>query len=124
HRDVRAFHWNWAKRLSEAPTSGAARAIVAEFRNELRERRRVVRDEQNRLRRYAGSNDTDAQGRRLDRREFKETIDALRWVETFQAAWHRNHGGRYREDILTIVGDDFTRRGLPREHGIMVNVAK
>lgn len=37
--------------------------------------------------------------------------------------WYRNRGGRYRDDILDIVGHDFTRHGLPSDHGITVQVS-
>lgn len=76
-----------------------------------------------RLRRYAGSDETDREGRRLDRREFKETTDALRWVATCQMGWYRRND-RYRPDLLDLLSDDFTRHGLPSESGITMRVAK
>ena len=64
---------------------------------------------------------TDDAGRRLDRREFDATIDALRLLETCEDNWHRNRG-RYRKDLLTMVGDHF--RGLPEESGIELRVSE
>ena len=79
-------------------------------------------DEQERLRRYCGSHELDDEGRRLDRREFPETIRALHWLATCQMGWHRNRD-RYRRDLLRVLGDDFTRHGLPTESGITLRVA-
>ena len=55
---------------------------------------------QQRLERYAGSDELDREGRRLDRREFDETKRALHRVATGQMGWYRNRGGRYRSDML------------------------
>ena len=71
------------------------------------------------------ANKTDAEGRRLDRREFKETTEALKYLATCQMGWYRNRGGRYHgENLLSALGDWFTRRGLPKDHGIVIRVAK
>jgi hypothetical protein len=120
---VQKFTWNWAKRVSEATSLSAARGVVAVFLEELRRARKAELDEREKMRRYAGSNETDEEGRRLDRREFAATIDALRWLETCQLGWHRNRGGRYRDDLLKMIAGDFTRQGLPKESGIMLRVS-
>jgi hypothetical protein len=120
---VQKFTWNWAKRVSEVTSFSAARGVVAVFLEELRRARKAELDEQERLRRYAGSHETDEEGRRLDRREFAATIDALRWLETCQMGWHRNRGGRYRDDLLKMIAGDFTRQGLPKESGITLRVS-
>lgn len=65
---------------------------------------------------------TDDDGRQLDQREFEETRRALRWLATCQMGWYRNRGGRYRQELLDILGD-FTKQGLPAEHGIELHVA-
>ena len=121
---VQKFTWNWAKRVTEAPTVRAARGVVADFVEELRRAAQARRDEEERIRRYAGSNETDDQGRRLDRREFKETASALCSLTLYQMGWHRNHGGRYREDLLAMFGNDFTSDGLPKESGITLKVSR
>lgn len=120
--EVQKFAPVRAKRLTQAVSFASARRVVQEFREELRNARQARLEEQERMRRYAGSQDEDENGQRLDRREFSATIDALRWLETCQMGWYAN-GGRYRDDILSIQGDDLTRRGLPREHGITVHVS-
>jgi hypothetical protein len=50
--------------------------------------RRVAERDQ----RYAGSDETDAEGRRLDRRGFVATRDALRKLALSQSAYHRSRG--------------------------------
>ena len=61
----------------------------------------------------------------MDRLEFKETTEALRFLATCQMGWYWNRGGRYhRKNLLNVLGDGFTRCGLPKDHGIAVRVAK
>jgi hypothetical protein len=38
--------------------------------------------------------------------------------------YRRNQGGRYRDDLMKIIGDDFTRHGLPRDSGITLRVSE
>jgi hypothetical protein len=45
--------------------------------------------------RYAGSDETDDQGRRLDRRGFEEARESLRWLATVQTVWFE------REDVYS-----------------------
>ena len=122
--ELRSFTWMWIKRVAVSPDLTGARAVVRQFRDEQRATEQAKRDAEERLRRYAGSNETDTEGRRLDRREFRDTTEALMFLATCQMGWYRNHGGRYREDLLSIVGHDLTRHGLPKDHGITVRVAK
>ena len=113
----------YARKLSEAQTFSAARDVVAEFLDEMMHAEQAKIDEEDRLKRYCGSQGFDGEGRRLDRREFAETIAALRWLATCQMGWYRK-GSRYRTDMLDFLGDDFTRQGLPRESGIKLHVAQ
>ena len=113
----------FARKLGEAQTFSAARGVVAEFLDELRRAEQAKIDEKDRLKRYCGSQEFDDEGRRLDRREFAETIAALQWLATCQMGWYRR-GSRYRTDMLDLLGDDFTSQGLPRESGIKLHVAQ
>jgi hypothetical protein len=63
-----------------------------------------------------------ADGTMLDQREFEETKDALRWAHTCHLG-HHNNLGRYRADMMKILGD-FERQGLPQDHGITMRVSK
>ena len=118
-----AGYWYFTRKLGEAQTFSAARGVVADFLDALRREEQAKIDEEDRLRRYSGSQELDDEGQRLDRREFAATIDALHWLATCQMGWHEN-GGRYRRDMLRVLGDDFTRHGLPRESGITLHVAQ
>jgi hypothetical protein len=124
HRETNAFTWNWARQAAVAPGFAAARQVVADFLKSRRDAEQAVVEEQDRLRRYAGSDEVDADGRRLDRREFKETMQALDWLATCQMGWYRNRGDGYPADLLETLGDDFARQGLPADSGITMTVAK
>jgi hypothetical protein len=73
-----------------------ARAIVEQFQWEREER-------------YAGSQETDQEGRRLDRRGFEEAQQSLRWLQTVQATRFRQTG-HYGEDLDDLqpgdIGDE------------------
>ena len=118
-----AGYWYFTRKLGEAQTFSAARGVVAEFLDELRRAEQAKIDKEDRLRRYCGSQELDDEGRRLDRREFAETVAALQRLATCQMGWHRKDG-RYRKDMLKILDDEFTRHGLPRESGIKLHVAQ
>jgi hypothetical protein len=105
--DAGTFSGLWLPRIASAPSFTAARQVVGEFEESQREAERAATEEQERFRRYAGSQETDAEGRRLDRREFKETTRALRWLADAQMGWYHNEdrGGRrqYRADLLRAL---------------------
>jgi hypothetical protein len=73
-----------------------------------------------RLVRNAGVVGVDEQGRTLDRREFKETKDALLYIASCQVGWH--DCGGYRADLLDVLGTSLLRQGLPAKHGITMSV--
>ncbi len=72
----------------------------------------------------AGSEETDVRERRVDDREFAETRDMLRVLQTAAMGWHRQRGV-FRDDLVDGVyrPDDFTKRGLPAEHGMQSRVS-
>ncbi len=123
-RDANAFRWKWVQDAVAAGSFAAARRVVETFGESRRAQERVAAARAERLRKYAGSNETDEGGRRLDRREFDGTIDAFRLLAAYQAGQYRMLGGQYRPDLLNIVGNDFTRHGLPKDAGITISVAK
>ena len=119
---VRRFSGYWTTKLNEAETLAAKRGVVEDFLDDLSRKEQARIEEEERLRRYSGSQEVDDDGRRLDRREFEETIRALHLLATCQMGWHGN-GGRYRPDLLKLLGDNFTRHGLPKESDIKLHVA-
>jgi hypothetical protein len=112
----------WGRQLIEAPTLRAKLRVIGEQRarrrREAQERRRKAED----LVRYAGSPGTDAEGRRLDRREFAATIRALELMSSAQMGWYHNEpAGSYKtwpDAVLSAL-----TRGLPAEHGITLKVS-
>ena len=122
-RDIVHFRHFWTKRLVDTNALGEARAVVRQFEESLRDRERAIAEEEYRLRRYAGVDGTDSEDRRLDRREFKETIKALRWLATCHMGHYRRRN-RYDRNLLRLFGDDFTPQGLPGKSGIEMKVAK
>lgn len=123
-REAHAFGLYWARQVALAPNLNAARHVVDDFRESERQKERAMVDEQERLQRHAGVEGTDEEGRRLDRREFKATTGALHWLSTCQSGRHRNQGGQYQMGLLQLLSSDFTRRGLPDDHGVTMKVAK
>ena len=73
----------------------------------------------------AGSQETDDEGRRVDDRQFAETRDMLRVLQTSAMGWYRQRGV-FRDDLIGGVyrPDDFTKRGLPAEHGMQSRVSR
>ena len=120
---IHQFRSYWARRLSEATSFGEAREVMAAFSEHLWRSEQARGDEEERLSRFAGSQGTDAEGLRLDRREFAATQDALRWVATCQMGWYRRRGGRYRSDILEMIGNDFPQGGLPKKANMTLHIA-
>jgi hypothetical protein len=127
-RDSHDFAGPWYQRIASAPNFDAARRVVAEFQESRRDAERAAREEQERLRRYAGSEETDDEGRRLDRREFKETMRALRRLADCEEGWYHNEDrGRkkYRADLLAALGNHFfSGCGLPSDPGITMKASK
>lgn len=109
-----------ARQVGEAETFQSAREAVRNFRAGLAAERQAVRDEEERLRRFAGIEGTDEEGRQLDQREFAETKEALQFIASAQMGWYTNPEHRYRDDLLSLL-EPFS--GLPSEHGITAHVA-
>jgi hypothetical protein len=120
---VHSFAGKYPGELVRAGSFSEARRVMADWVRELRDREVATRKELEDLARYAGVEGTDAEGRQLDRREFKETSRALVWLHSVQMGWH-NRDGRYRRDVAAHFEDKWSRRGLPDDHGITVKVSR
>lgn len=80
-------------------------------------------DKKQRLRDNAGLNGVDAAGQQLDQREFEETKDSLSYLHLCHAG-HFRQRGRYRDDLLDLLGPDtFAKKGLPEGAAITMHVA-
>lgn len=122
-RSIVQFRPYWVKKLVDTNSFMEACGVVREFKTELLERDRSIQAEQERLQYYAGVDGTDSEGRRLDRREIKETTDALRWLATCHMGHYRKRN-RYDRNLLCLFNDDFTNQGLMKPSGIVMKVSR
>ena len=122
-RDISDFTMFWSKEMAATSTFCEAWRVVGKFLASQREHQWAEADKKDRLRRYAGIDGVDNEGRRLDQREFEETKAALQALATAQMGWYRNRGGRYRPDLLEILELRFEHHGLPKNHGIELYVS-
>jgi hypothetical protein len=76
-RDVHALTGKWAGDIAKAPTFGLALQRVRNYRRNRSRRAAEEQEQRDRLVRFAGVDGIDAEGRRLDQREFTETKRAL-----------------------------------------------
>ena len=124
-REIGSFNSPWTDKLASESTFSGSRLIVKEFRESFANSEQAAIEKKEQLRRYAGSDETDSDGRRLDRREFKETMSALDWLATCQMGWYRNddQNEQYRADLLEILGTSFIGRGLPDDPDITLRIS-
>jgi hypothetical protein len=121
--ELHRFAGSWPRKVAEADGFRAGRRVIREFRADLRAREAAERQKAEDLVRYAGVDGTDAQGRRLDRREFPETINTLELIAGAHAGWYkREPAGRYKATVDEVIS--VFARGLPDEHGIVMKVRK
>ena len=75
----------------------------------------------NRLLEFADIEGADADGRRLDQREFAETKSALSWLHLCMMGQYSKQN-RFRQEVLEIAGP-YVRHGLTEDHGITLRVS-
>jgi hypothetical protein len=122
-RDLSRFAGHWARRVVEARTLRAKVAVVREHRGRMRAEEAGRRRRAGDLVRFASAPGVDWEGRRLDRREFAETVRALRDVGQAQMGWYRNPPeGRYKARVADFL--PAFARGLPEDHGIRLRVRR
>jgi len=123
-RSLNAFTGDCAEEVASTASLAEARDVIRKYQASRQRQEAAIEEEQARLKRYAGVEGSDADGRQLDRREFKETTRALRWLATCQMGWYSNPGNKYRADLFEVLSDSFSWQGLPLEHGITLYVAE
>lgn len=89
--------------------------LVAEERQEVAYQENLVR--------YAGSTELNEGGRPRDKREFRESARALKWLHTCQMGWYEREPEGYKPNLIERFGDDFTRSGLDIPSGITLEVS-
>jgi hypothetical protein len=107
--------------VANARTVRAAHGALRQLEVAKRHADGREQDALDRLDRFAGVDGVDNEGRRLDRREFAETPDALRYLASCEMGWYRQQQ-RYRPDLLNILDDDFGLQGLAKPSGIEMRV--
>ena len=91
-----------ARELAQTTSWAEARRYVTYKVAEIRHKMATEELTNRRLARYAGVDGEDWEGQPLDQREFVETREALNHLHAFHEAQFRD--GRYRVDLLTMVG--------------------
>jgi hypothetical protein len=93
------------------------------FRQDLQQRQDNERSRVASLEDKAGQSGCDPEGRHLDRREFDATKNGLDRIWGVQNGQWDRLGGRYWNDLLDAI-IDAERLGLPKQHGITVQIAE
>jgi hypothetical protein len=123
NRELHRFAGYWPRQVAEAGGFRAGRRIIRDFRADLVAQEAAERKKAEDLVRYAGVDGADGGGRRLDRREFPETVNTLELVAGAHAGWYqREPAGRYKPGVADVVS--VFARGLPDKHGIMMKVRR
>lgn len=113
-------------RFAMAMASSIREAIASfdEGRAAEAARQQAAADKEQKLIDNAGLQGVDQDGKRLDQREFEETKAALSYLHLCLAGHYRN-SGRYRDDILVILGaETFANKGLPEGAVITMHVSE
>lgn len=105
-----------SRRLGAATTWTEARTAVKDQQRDDDMRRREDQRLARRLVDYAGVAGVDADGRRLDQREFDQTKSALRWLHTCHSGWWTKEG-RYHQGLLDKIGGPNQMHDLDTENG-------
>ena len=122
--DTSALSGHWIGEIADTDDFTAIRQAIVNYRQARAAGQRSDHVAAEELRRLAGVSGTDDEGRRLDRREFSETQQALLALASAQMGWYRSRGERYQGHLLDILSSQFTRLGLPEEHGIELVVSE
>lgn len=121
--DVRAVSSFGGAKLREGASIREALRAIDDHREWLAERQRREQKKADTLARFAGVDGENDDGRRLDRREFTETTDALLTLASAQMGHYRQRGS-YRPDLVSLLAGTFVWRALPADHGIEMTVTE
>lgn len=116
------FAGNRGKEAVDAGTFRGARNEVKNYFSELRTKNQDKAAAKQRLQDLSGVIGYDDEHRWLDRREFRETKDALEWLGVCHAGHYLNKD-RFSRELLSVI-NSFENKGLPDPHGIVMKVRK
>jgi hypothetical protein len=119
-RDVSRIRPHDVAEIFGARTHRERLAAAAGPRRRRLDRERCARERAERFRRHAGTPGTDRDGRVIDRREIRDTRNALELIAGAQRNWYTRLDGRYRDDIVELFAPYV---GLPIDHGMVSEVA-
>jgi hypothetical protein len=124
-RDLHDFTGGWTSQAAKVTTTSKTRSLVREMKQQRARDQAERAAARERLVRYAGVVGVDEDGFQLDRREFAETKEALRWYWACSAGWYQNDDrpDTYRSDLIDVLGP-LGIRDLPEDHGIVTKVRK
>lgn len=111
--------------VAESRSFRETSSFMRTFRREVRKQDEVEIQRVAMLVANTGLAGVDANGAQLDRREFHETKERLRWVSVCEMGRYEGNGRRYWSDAdgLTDIIVDASKHGLPADHGITVQAA-
>jgi len=119
---IKAFRHPWTQKLGGATGWKDAMTVIDEFHAAPARERREREAEARRVGKYAGSDELDERGRRLDRREFDRTKRVLTLLFNRQLG-HYGNGRRYLVDLVAGHPEDYSGDGLPEEPDITLIVS-
>lgn len=120
--DPATFGDRGPQEVAAAPSFREALEAVRNYRRGQQNAKQQEAEKRAGLVRFAGVEGTDPDGRRLDRREFEETVDALEYFAMCMMGWYRREN-RYQGDLPERLQDGFTRHGLPLSSGITMRLS-
>lgn len=103
--DVAQFRGVPVRLAARAKSVRDARGAVAQFKHERAADIAARQEARRTLELNAGRPGVDSEGLVLDRREFAETKEALRWLATCHMGWYQQEGrpDTYRADLLEVL---------------------
>jgi hypothetical protein len=118
-----SFNGIWRMDITEISTYREARKLMRRFRQDVRLQDDKIKAEKRKLKKYAGVDGVDDNGKRLDRREFKETQRLLVDLFFYQMGQHRNRLGHYFENSLILLNNS-EYYGLKTDLNVTVKLSK
>ncbi|HYF97167.1 MAG TPA: hypothetical protein VD947_03975 [Patescibacteria group bacterium] len=118
-----SFIGHWRMDITEISTYRETQKLMHRFRQNVRLRDDKIKTEQRKLKKYAGVNGVDNEGRQLDRREFKETQRLLIDLYFYQMGMYRGRLGHYFENSLILLNNN-EYYGLKTDLNVTVKLSK
>lgn len=100
-----SFIGRWRMDVAKAITFKGALQAMRNYRKADQEKVATQRAHQQRLKKFAGVNGVDDEGRQLDRREFDATKQGLTHLFFNQMGQHRNRLGHFQADPELVYSD-------------------